>query len=188
MDFALDANKRYTYADYCTWDDDIRCELIDGELYVMSPSPSWRHQGVISKLVYQFQKFVEGTPYYVFPAPFDVRFITGIADNTVVQPDLVVILDKSKLDDKACCVGAPDLVVEILSPSTARRDTVVKSALYQRMGVREFWIVDLERKIVMVHILEAGKYFIGAYTDADTIPVHVLEGCLISLPEVFKDI
>ena len=190
--------ERYTYADYCTWDDDFRCELIDGEIYVdgqlypgkpgaavmMAPAPALGHQSISVDLTRQLANFLKGKPCKVFHAPFDVRLNAGTGDDTVVQPDIAVVCDMSKLSEKGC-VGAPDLVIEILSPSSARRDRFLKLNAYQRAGVREYWIVDPDTKTVLVNILENGKYFIKSFSDADTAPVHVLEGCTIGLRDVF---
>ena len=92
----------------------------------------------------------------------------------------------SKLDGKAC-VGAPDMAIEILSPATSRQDKVVKLNLYQKAGVREYWIVDTEDKAVQVCILKDGEYIVKAYTDADTAPVNILDGCSINLADVFAE-
>ena len=178
--------QHYTYADYCTWDDDERWELFDGELYAMAGT-STAHQTVSGNLHYQLFDFLKGKPCRVFTAPYDVRLNADTYDNTVVQPDLLVVCDKSKLDDKSC-KGAPDVVIEILSPSTAKHDKLLKFNTYQRAGVREYWIVDPDSRTVQVHILENGRYFTRSYGETDAIPVHVLEGCEISLPEVFTDV
>ena len=107
-------------------------------------------------------------------------------DDTVVQPDIVVICDKTKLDDKGGYKGAPELVVEIISPSTEKRDRFIKLKLYQNAGVNEYWIVDPDHKTVSVHILNNGVYNINVFDEDETVSVHVLEGCDISLPEVFE--
>jgi len=182
---AVRLDRLYSYADYCTWDDDLRWELIDGVPYLMSPAPSWDHQAISMALAIQIGQFLRDKPCKVFAAPFDVRLNANGADDTVVQPDIVVICDESKISRKSCD-GAPDMVVEILSPSTSRRDVTDKLRLYERFGVREYWIVDPERKIVQTNILESGRYFIKAYTDADTAPIHVLEGCVVDLKAVFE--
>ena len=182
---AVRLDRFYTYADYCTWDDDLRWELIDGVPYLMSPAPSWDHQSINAALLGQIWQFLRDKPCMVFAAPFDVRLNADGSDDTVVQPDIVVICDESKISRKSCD-GAPDMVVEILSPSTSRRDMTEKLRLYERFGVREYWIVDPERKIVQSYILENGRYFIKAYTDADTAPVHVLQGCVVDLKVVFE--
>jgi Uma2 family endonuclease len=184
MTLPLRNDKHYTYADYCTWDDSERWELIDGISYAMSPAPSPVHQRVSSRLHLQLASFLKGKPCEVFSAPFDVRLNADTDDDTVVQPDLLVVCDKSKLDDRGCN-GAPDMVIEILSLTTARRDTHIKFQLYQQAGVREYWIVHPETKTVQTHVLENERYYTTSYADTDTIPVHVLDGCVISVPDVF---
>ena len=178
--------KQYTYSDYYSWEDGQRWELIDGYAYLMAPGPSQAHQEAISNLLYQLATFLKGKPCKVIPAPFDVRLNASSDDNTVVQPDLLVVCDKSKLDGKSC-VGAPDLVIEILSPSTARFDRTVKFDQYKKAGVREYWIVDPDTKTVSAHILQNGEYMIRAYSDTGTAPVSVLEGCEINLAEIFEE-
>ena len=189
MSMALPEEKqtcRYTYADYCTWGDDERWELIEGVPYAMSPAPNRRHQEISRELSYQFTAFLKGKPCEVFAAPFDVRLNAEKGDNTVVQPDLLVVCDKSKLDDNGC-KGAPDLIIEILSPSTSSRDKLLKFNKYLLAGIREYWIVDPVDKIVSVNTLENGKYIVNVYGDADCVPVGVLSGCLINMREVFYD-
>ena len=184
----LAQNKYYSYSDYLSWDDGQRYELIDGLPYLMSPGPTWFHQGVCMELSRQLSIFLKGKPYKVYAAPFDVRLNADTLDDTVVQPDIIVICDRSKLDSKGGGYkGAPDLVIEILSPSTARMDRITKYKKYLQAGVREYWIVDIDNKIVDVHILENSKYVKTAHAETETIPVHVLEGCMINLEEVFED-
>ena len=182
---ALPAYKRYTYDDYCAWDDDVRRELIDGIPYAMS-APSWRHQEIIVQISRLIGNFLVGRPCKVIPSPVDVRLNADTGDDTVVQPDLLVVCDKAKLDDR-CIVGAPDLVIEVLSPSTALHDKVIKFRRYLQAGVREYWLVDPDSKSVSVHILNNGAYITHAYSSDDAIPVHVLEGCFIELAEVFEE-
>ena len=181
----LEKTQRYTYDDYCTWDDSERWELIDGIAYAMAPpAPSYSHQSISSNIHGQIWQFLRGKTCKIFSAPFDVRFNFNSKNNTVVQPDLVVVCDKSKLDDKGC-LGAPDMVVEILSPSTASRDTFKKYGLYQKAGVREYWMVDPDEKTVITHILDNGVYSGTLYEQGDIVPVVVLEGCKVDLGEVF---
>jgi len=179
-------DKGYTYEDYALWDDDIRYELIDGIAYAMA-SPSRLHQKTSGKLFTQFSNFLKGKSCEVYHAPFDVRLNFNTFDNTVLQPDLLVVCDESKLNDKNV-VGAPDMVIEILSSSNTRHDTVIKFRLYQMAGVREYWIVDPARKIVEVYILKNLKYVRRIYSHDDIIPVHILKGCHINLADVFYDI
>jgi len=179
--------ENYTYADYCTWDDGERWELIDGVAYAMSPAPSWVHQDISAAFVELIREFLRDKPCKVFHAPFDVRLNADAGDDTVVQPDIVVICDRSKLSGTGC-KGAPDMVIEILSPSTARHDRIRKLNEYRRAGVREYWIVDPDTKTVSVHILENGRYYVANYSDEDTVDVTVLNGCAIDLAEVFSEI
>ena len=182
---ALPEYKRYTYADYCSWDDGVRRELIDGVPYAMS-SPSQAHQKISMQLGRLIGNHLVGKPCEVFAAPFDVRLGADSGDDTVVQPDLLVVCDKSKLDGKSC-VGAPDMAIEILSQSTALRDMVIKFRRYLYAGVREYWIVDPDRKTVSVHILKNGEYISIPYCIDDSVPVRVLDGCTIDLSEVFGE-
>ena len=175
----------YTYEDYCEWEttEGERYELIDGKVYTM-PSPFRVHQEISVALTASFYNLLKGKQYKMFHAPFDVRLNADTKDNTVVQPDLFVVCDKSKLNGISC-VGAPDLVVEIISPSSAGHDRVLKFNKYLQAGVKEYWIIEPEIKAVSVHILENNRYITYAYGENETIPVHVLEGCKIDLSEVF---
>lgn len=176
----------YTYADYCTWDDDERWELIDGIPYAMS-SPSTAHQRIVGSLYYQLFDFLKGKPCEVFIAPYDVCLNAAENDDhDVFQPDIMVVCDQTKINRKGCN-GAPDMVIEILSPSTALRDKALKFNKYQHVGVREYWIVDPDSKMVQVFILENNQYVAKSYIETDAIPVHILEGCTINLPDVFPD-
>jgi Uma2 family endonuclease len=173
----------YTYADWLSWDEDVRAEIVDGQLFMMAP-PTQKHQEISGEIYRQIANFLKGKPCKVFPAPFGVRL--NKKEDTALEPDIVVVCDKSKLDGKVCN-GAPDMVIEITSPSTERTDRIVKYNKYQQAGVREYWIVDTEKNVVDVYILENGKYFRTAYEHMDTVPVHVLEGCKIDLRDVFAE-
>lgn len=179
-------NQSFTYADYLTWDDDERWELIDGVAYAMT-APLRSHQTISSNLHRDLAVFLKDKPCKIYHAPFDVRLNAETADNTVVQPDLIVVCDHSKLDERGCN-GTPDMVVEILSPSTARHDRLVKFQTYQNAGVRELWIIDPETKTLQVNILESGKYVITMYGDTDTVQVFVLDDCHIDLNDVFAGV
>lgn len=176
--------KKYTYADLQTWDDGNRYELIDGAAYMLA-SPSINHQRILKRLAFQLELYLDGKACEALPAPLDVRLNAGQADDTVVQPDLIVVCDPQKLENGKTCKGAPDMIVEILSPSTARRDLLLKYNQYREAGVREYWIVNPEERLVDVHTLENGKYVGQPYGDTDTIPVHILEDCRIDLTKVF---
>ena len=181
-----DRDERCTYADYVTWDDDQRFELIDGVAYAMS-APTSMHQEICISMSAQLYFFLDGKSCKVFSAPFDVRLNADSGDDTVVQPDIVVVCDRSKLN-KAGCKGAPDMLVEIISPSTASRDYGLKYNKYLHAGVREYWIVDPEAQLVRVCILNEGKYDIIDYIEADTIPVRILDGCIIDIKKAFGEV
>ena len=190
MEPARKLDEYYTYADYCEWDDDERWELIDGTAYLMAP-PLRKHQGALIALLRQFADYLDDKPACkVYIAPFDVLLKAESAEDTktdtVVQPDLVVICDENKLFDRGS-FGPPDLIIEILSPSTAKYDKTTKYAAYRSAGVREYWMVDLEDNTIIVHILnELGDYTAYQYSDSDeSISVHVLEDCTIYLGRVF---
>lgn len=185
-------NIRYTFADVLAWDEGERAELIDGDVYQMA-TPSRVHQEISMELARQFANFLEGKPCRVYPAPFGVRLFEREGDrpedvDTVVEPDLCVVCDISKLDDYGC-KGAPDLMVEILSPSTRRHDRLVKLDLYQRAGVREYWIVDPEYRSVQVFTRDGTGLLrpLEDYSRGDIAQVNVLEGCTINLAQVFSE-
>jgi len=189
----LDESKRYTYADYLTWLDDKRRELINGFIHLMS-APMRRHGRISVKLSSWINTFIENKKVkcHVYHAPFDVRLPKNneTADNKifdVVQPDICVICDLSKLDEKGC-IGAPDLVVEVLSPSTLKYDWNYKFNLYEAAGVREYWIVDPNAKVVNVFLLQSdGKYDLGTiYACNQKAPVHIFDGLEIDLNELFE--
>jgi Uma2 family endonuclease len=153
---------RHTYGEYLTWPEETRYELIDGVAYAMAPAPSRRHQEVLGELFRQVANALEGHPCRPFIAPFDVRLPRGDeadeAVDTVVQPDLVVVCDRSKLDEHGCR-GAPDWVVEVLSPDTAGHDHILKRAVYERARVREYWLVHPLDRIVTVYRLGEGNRY-----------------------------
>ena len=182
--------KTFTYGDYCTWPEDERWELIDGVPYDMTPAPSRTHSTISVALTLVFGNFLKGNPCHLHVAPFDVRLPKGSEPDdeitTVVQPDLVVICDQSKLDEKGCR-GAPDLAIEILSPSTSSKDHIRKRALYERHGVKEFWLIDPTNRIVTVYLLGADGQFGRAaiYSDQDTITTGLFPGLEVAMAEVF---
>jgi len=179
-------NELYTYADYASWDDDKRYELIDGVAYLMS-SPTFTHQRIIINLARKLADYLDGKPCEVVIAPMDICLgAKGDDDDTVVQPDVFVICDKTKIE-KSRLNGAPDLAIEVISPSTSRHDRIKKLNKYLQAGVREYWIVDPEDKAITVHVLENGRYVLSAFEETDTISVNILDGCKISLPDVFAE-
>jgi Uma2 family endonuclease len=182
----------YTYADYLTWMDDKRRELINGVVYLMS-APTRFHAGIstaLQSIFYWFIKKRKGE-CKVYHSPFDVRLpINGkTADNeiyTVVQPDICIVCDPKKLDDKGC-IGAPDLIVEVQSPSTAKKDLNEKFFLYEETGVKEYWVVYPKEKALTVFLLqENGKYNAGTtYEYESKVPVSIFKGLEIDLKELF---
>jgi len=182
----------YTYGDYTSWPDEERWEIIDGVPFNMSPAPSRSHQVILRELLGQFWSFLQDRPCEVYSAPFDVRLPKADEEDediqTVVQPDILVVCDRNKLDEKGCR-GVPDLIIEIISPYTASKDMKEKFSLYERHGVREYWLVYPIEKTVMVFILgENGEYGKPkTYSQQDTIEVSFLEGLTIDLMPAFRE-
>jgi len=194
MELLLDLNKRYTYADYLMWFDSKARELINGIIKEMSPAPRLSH-AVICKNIYRHLDSIvlrNKGKCQVFFAPFDVRFPKQgeTADDkidTVVQPDICVICDLTKLDERGCC-GAPDMIVEVLSLSTYKKDITEKFALYEESGVKEYWLVHPKDKAVHVFLLqENGKYDEGTIYEAPgQVPIHIFNDYLIDLDGIFE--
>ena len=190
---ALPAEKaRYTFADCLTWEKKERIEIIDGEAVMIAP-PSRIHQEISVAITSQLYNFLEGKQCKVYPAPFAVRLFEKDGESpedvdTMVEPDIFVVCDRKKLDDHGC-KGAPDLVVEILSPSSLRHDRFVKLGLYQRAGVREYWVVDPEYKSVQVFTQDSGGSLKihEDYGREDVAKVNVLNGCFVELNRVFPE-
>jgi len=189
----LDMNKRYTYADYLTWMDDVRRELYDGFIKLMTPAPSMKHQEISFNLTGILRYYLKQKECKGFAAPCDVRFPKNkrIKDNkqiyTVLQPDLFIVCDLSKIENNSC-LGAPDFIIEIVSAKNSQRDTRDKFNIYQEHGVREYWIVNPNDENVNVFVLdENGKFqFKGIFSEDDKIPVHIFNGdLLVDLTEVF---
>jgi len=184
--------RKYTYKDYLTWDDNqIRYELIDGLPYAMAPAPSRRHQRVSIALSSILFSYLEGKTCEVYEAPFDVRLGKEKDEDkiNIVQPDIVVICDQSKLDDKGCN-GCPDLIIEIISPASAAVDFIKKFNLYEREGVKEYWLIHpIDGLISVYQLSEQGKY--GRpdhYSKEDQIKVGIFPDLVIDLKRVFADI
>ena len=182
---AVQASKHYTYSDYCGWDDDERWELVHGVPYAMAATLI-PHQRVLGKIHVQIGNFLRDKSCEVFFAPIDVRLNADTKDDIVVQPDLIVVCDKSKIDRK-CILGAPDLIIEVLSPSSASHDTIRKFMLYLNSGVREYWILDPDTGSVIVNILNDSTYSSRAFDKTAVVSLSVLEGCSVNLTEVFNE-
>jgi Uma2 family endonuclease len=190
----LDETQRYTYADYLTWLDDKRRELIDGFIHLMS-APNSIHAGISHLTSWFIESYIRKRKRKcrVFHAPFDVRLpLNNETDDrkiyNVVQPDICVICDLSKIDIRGC-IGAPDLIVEVLSPSTLKKDLHYKLGLYEAAGVREYWTVNPKAKTVHIFLLQPdGFYDIGTeYECGQKAPVHIFKGLEIDLNELFEE-
>jgi Uma2 family endonuclease len=185
-----DPQGHFTYADYRQWElkEGERYELIDGAAYAMS-GPNSEHQLISMELSRQIANYLHGKSCKVFSAPYDVRLFyrDDETDKIVVQPDISVICDAKKIGPEGCR-GAPDLVIEILSPSNTGEECVKKFNLYLRAGVREYWIVSPESKTVQVNLLEDGTYRGRTYKADEVLPVHVLENLTITLSDVLGEI
>lgn len=186
----LDATKTCSYADYLTWKFDEFVELIKGKLVRPIADPSRLHQVYSLNIAAEARQFLKGQPCQVYVAPFDVRLTTAGANGdqqiaTVVQPDICVVCDLVKLDDRGC-VGAPDWIVEILSPGNTSRDTKTKFDLYEESGVLEYWIVFPGIKTVAVYVLDQDQYRLSAeYAAPGPVPVHTLPGLALEWTEIF---
>jgi Uma2 family endonuclease len=187
-------DRLYRYRDYKAWPEDERWELIDGVAWNMSPAPSMGHQAISVELVHAIRSFLGKSGCRVFAAPFDVLLPDdpGQAEDevsNVVQPDIAVICDQSLLHSFGC-VGAPDWVIEILSPYTSRRDMAEKRSLYERHGVREYWVIDPGNRYVHVYLLgEMGQYADPAvYVGSAVIRSVVCPGFELRIEDLFASI
>lgn len=186
------AGKKYTYADYLSWPENERWEIIDGVPYLQA-APTWQHQAVSAALLAQFYNQLAGKPCQVFASPFDLR-LPDVDENDedttfVVQPDLVVVCNREGLKGTGY-YGTPTLVIEIASPSTSRLDKIAKFNRYERAGVQEYWIVEPEGKVVNVFMLQEDKRYgrPEVYADEDKIVVNVLPDLSIDLAPIFAAI
>ena len=199
MPLAHNNNERWTYADYLTWPDDERWEIIDGVAYPwngtegMSPEPGRSHQAISRELLVTFATYLKGKPCQVYCAPFDVRFVSNAEHTddfveTVVQPDLLVVCDTAKLDERGC-KGAPDLIIEISSPSSGKMDLTTKYDLYERHGVKEYWIVHPEEQTVIVFKRGNDETYgkPERYAGDSKVPVPLLGDLVIDLKDVFLE-
>lgn len=184
-------DRKISYADYLSWTGDETFEIINGIPYNMSPSPSTKHQQVSMNLSYQLMDFFKDKNCHVFAAPFDVRLLAEEKSDDevfhVVQPDLSVICDEHKLDKKGC-VGSPDLIIEIISPSSAKMDRMRKRDLYEKALVKEYWIVDPQNELIEIYNLNQENHygkplFFSLEDTVESIFFHELK---IDGKEIFK--
>lgn len=180
---ATELKESYTYADYLFWDTEERYEIIDGAAYAMA-APTLAHQIICGEIFAIIRDYLKGKPCRVLIAPFDVRLFPKAdkSDTTVVQPDILVVCDKSKLADGKACKGEPDFVIEVLSPGSAIMDRNVKLEVYRRAGVKEYWIVNTDTLEIQVNLLSNGRYVTRVYKDR--VPCSVLPGLVINLDDV----
>ena len=190
-----DLSGTYTYANYLTWQLGEMKELIRGKIFKMSPAPGSMHQRVSGNIFGQLWNYLHGKPCQVFSAPFDVRLPASHRSKsdqditTVVQPDLCVVCDPSKIDERGC-LGAPDWIIEILSRYTSAKDLNEKFEVYEEAGVREYWVVHPQEQTVLVYTLNHhGKYqgILKPYVRTDKVSSSVLPGIAIDLSKVFTD-
>lgn len=179
----------YKYSDYLNWTEDERWELINGEAYAMSPAPSRIHQEIVGELFLQIGSYLRGKDCKVYVAPFDVVLIESNQNEqdskNVVQPDITVVCDKEKLDDKGC-KGSPDMVIEVVSPSTVSQDYVKKLNIYEKYAIREYWIVNPKNNNVFVYKLDENKQYseVKVYDIKDKIKVGIFDNLVIDLNKV----
>ena len=189
----LDFSKNYTYADYLKWTFEDRLELIKGRLFRMSPAPNRIHQKLSGEIYRELSNFLKGNSCEVYTAPFDVRLPRKSKDDkdilTVVQPDICVICDPAKLDDRGC-IGAPDIVVEILSPGNNKKELQNKYEIYEESGVKEYWIVTPQEKTFLKYVLSNEGQFQPSrlMTIGDEITTPILPGFVLNLTELFETV
>jgi Uma2 family endonuclease len=182
----------FSYADFLKWPEEERWELIDGIAYNMSPAQSRAHQEIIRELVVHIGLYLKGKPCRLFSAPFDVRLddseeVTSEQIRTVVQPDIVIVCDEKKLDERGC-KGAPDLVIEVISKESASRDMKQKLSLYEKYGIKEYWIISPFEQIIWIYNYDQNIGMYGRpviYSEDDTIASAILETLKMSVSDVF---
>lgn len=181
----------YTYADYLSWDIEEMVELIKGKVFRAAAAPRRVHQEIYGKVFNSFYNYLIGQPCKAYGAPFDVRLPVKSKKHkdidTVVQPDICVVCDIEKLDDLGC-VGAPDLIVEILSPGNNRKELRNKYEVYEESGVKEYWIIHPNEQTLMVNFLDNGTYISSRlYTVGDIVESRAITGFKLDLDNVFGD-
>lgn len=170
---ALPREKSYTEEDYYNLPEDVRVELIDGQFYNMA-SPSRVHQELLGEIYVTIANYIKakGGPCRVYPAPFAVKLFNDRTN--IIEPDISVICDKNKLTDKGCS-GAPDWIIEIVSPSNPSHDYITKLSMYHDAGVREYWIVDPQNKKIYVYNMEGETFMLNAHSFHDTVKARIFE-------------
>lgn len=192
MNIPLRDNALHTYGEYTVWPEDQHYELIEGIAYAMSPAPSRLHQRFVGELYRQIADALDGSPCEVNLAPFDVRLPEDDESDenikTVVQPDISVVCDPIKLDDRGCR-GAPDWIIEVLSPASAAHDQIKKRSLYERHRVREYWLVHPTDHILTVYCYEGDGYGKPALYELEgLLPAHVLPQVKLDWDRLLRNI
>ncbi len=191
----LDLDGTYSYADYLTWRFEQSVELIKGKIFQMSPAPKVKHQNISFNLSGLLYNYLKGKDCKAFSAPFDVRLLDKKKSSkanqevyTVVQPDICVICDKDKIDERGA-IGAPDLIIEILSPGNSKKEMKTKYALYEEAGVREYWIVFPSEFVLQQFVLnEREKYELkNSFTEDEVFSAHIFPDLQIDLAEIFEE-
>ena len=188
----LDPQATYSYADYLTWRFTEWVELIKGKFQRPMAGAGQFHQIVSGNLLSTIRPYLKGKPCRVLAAPFDVRLPTGGANGdaqilTVVQPDLFVVCDRAKLDERGC-VGPPDWIIEIVSPGNTARDTRVKFELYQESGVTEYWLVFPGLKTVAAYVLHGDRYELAVeVAEPGRVPIYTLPELVLEWADIFAD-
>ena len=188
----VDFSAAYSYADYMRFEFEERLEIIKGHLFKMSPAPSRIHQGISANIFVPIYNILKGKPCRVYSAPFDVRLAKKTQDDrdvlTVVQPDIIVVCDPTKLDKRGC-IGAPDIVVEILSPGNNKKELINKYEVYEEAGVKEYWIVSPSDKTFFRYILDDNGKFqpTKLLTEGEEVTTTIIPGFKLILEEVFQD-
>jgi len=184
-----ESERHFTYADYKEWElnEGERYELIHGEAFAMA-GPNTRHQAVSWEISVQLGAYLRGKPCRAFAAPYDVRpfYEEDESDDTVVQPDITVVCDKGKIGDEGIR-GVPDLVIEILSPSNTAREMGRKFRLYRNAGVREYWVVSPEDKVLETYLFDDSVIHFRSYTATDKAEVGIFPGFAVDLEPVFAE-
>ena len=182
-------NGLYTYAEYLLWKFEERVELLKGKLFKMS-APSPAHQVVQSNLNIELGLYFRNQKCQIYPAPFDVRLPakgeTGDAIHTVVQPDLCVVCDRTKIDSRGC-IGAPDLVIEIISPGNSKKELKQKFKLYEEAGVREYWVIHPSEEYVIVNVLENNHYKTLSPIVDDEVHSVIFPTLKVHTKEIFRN-
>jgi Uma2 family endonuclease len=187
----IESDQLYSYADYLSWPEDERWEIIEGRAYALA-APSREHQRILGEIYLLIGNFLKGKPCEVYMAPFDVvldpAFLKNEEKRNVVQPDISIICDTYKLTDNGCN-GAPDWIIEIASPGTFRKDLNKKLRLYERAGVKEYWVVFPDQKSVMVYLMgNNGTFKVNQFYELkDIIPVETLADFEIDLAVIFPE-